>query len=151
MADATEIVKTLERIGAINNNQFCPNAVEMIKQSQFGEGEKYRAKISSFASRMIASSVKDYKSAINHLITQQSARVSKSLMGHYQHQLANPIIQEGMQQISLSDKITDTLLGDSYRLNDAIMDIQSKNGHRVINLAGPKIIPVAAGDDDGSM
>lgn len=151
MADATEIVKTLERIGAINNNQFCPNAVEIIKQSQLGEGEKYRDKISSFASRVIASSSKDYKSAINHLITQQSSRVSKSLMGHYQHQLANPIIQEGMQQISLSDKITDTLLGDSYRLNDAIRNIQSKNGHRVINLAGPKIIPVAAGDDDGSI
>ncbi|OZG32131.1 helicase-related protein [Rickettsia endosymbiont of Culicoides newsteadi] len=31
MAEATEIVKTLERIGAINNNQFCPNAVEIIK------------------------------------------------------------------------------------------------------------------------
>lgn len=151
MADATEIVKTLERIGAINNNQFCPNAVEIIKQSQLGEGEKYRDKINSFASRVIVSSSKDYKLAINHLITQQSSRVSKSLMGHYQHQLANPIIQEGMQQISLSDKITDTLLGDSYRLNDAIRDIQSKNGHRVVNLAGPKIIPVATGDDDGSI
>ncbi|MCC8484216.1 MAG: hypothetical protein LN561_06760 [Rickettsia endosymbiont of Labidopullus appendiculatus] len=84
-------------------------------------------------------------------ITQQSDRVSKSLMGHYQHQLANPIIQEGMQQISLSEKITDTLLGDSYRLNDAIRDIQSRNGHKVVNLAGSKIIAVAAGDDDGTI
>ncbi|WP_425361398.1 palindromic element RPE1 domain-containing protein [Candidatus Tisiphia endosymbiont of Ceraclea dissimilis] len=84
-------------------------------------------------------------------ITQQSDRVGKSLMDHYQHQLANPIIQEGMQQISLSEKITDTLLGDSYRLNDAIRDIQSRNGHRVVNLADPKIIAVAAGDDDGTI
>ncbi|WP_342267710.1 hypothetical protein [Candidatus Tisiphia endosymbiont of Empis tessellata] len=151
MDDAADIVKTLERIGAINNNQFCSNAVEIIKQNQLGVGEKYRAKISSFASRMIASSAKDYKSAINHLITQQSALVSKSLMGHYQHQLANPIIQEGMHQVSLSDKISDTLLGDSYRLNDAIRDIQSRNGYKVINLAGSKGVAIAAGDDDSTI
>jgi preprotein translocase subunit SecA len=151
MDDAADIVKTLERIGAINNNQFCSNAVEIIKQNQLGVGEKYRAKISSFASRMIESSAKDYKLAINHLITQQSALVSKSLIGHYQHQLANPIIQEGMQQVSLSDKISDTLLGDSYRLNDAIRDIQSRNGYKVINLAGSKGVAIAAGDDDGTI